>query len=65
VYGAGGSGLITPHYGQSPAQSGSNTPSRHGLNELSQHAMNELNQHTLNTAFDYPSKEGILIKSDV
>ena len=58
VYGAGGSGLITPHFGQSPAQSGATTPSR-------AHTVNDLTQHTINNAFEYPSKEGILIKSDV
>src|ERR1700722_18323070 len=58
VFGAGGSGILTPRFGQSPTQSGSNTPSQ-------AHALSELTQQTINTAFDYPSKEGILIKGDV
>ena len=61
VYGAGGSGLITPHFGQSPAQSGSNTPSRHSLHDLGDHPLG---------AFDYAAASsgaadgGMLIKGD-
>ena len=60
VYGAGGSGLITPHFGQSPAQSGSNTPSRQALHDLGDHALG---------TFDYSAASAggneMLIKGDV
>jgi hypothetical protein len=45
VFGAGGSGLITPRLGLSPVASGSNTPSR-GLRS------SELTQMSINAAFD-------------
>ncbi|KAJ7137857.1 fungal-specific transcription factor domain-containing protein [Mycena epipterygia] len=44
VFGAGGSGLITPHIGQTPFHSGSNTPSRGGT-------LNVLTQMNINAAF--------------
>ncbi|KAJ6622873.1 fungal-specific transcription factor domain-containing protein [Mycena sp. CBHHK59/15] len=44
VFGAGGSGLITPHIGQTPLHSGSNTPSR-GITQ------NVLTQMNINAAF--------------
>ncbi|KAF8643779.1 hypothetical protein AX16_008798 [Volvariella volvacea WC 439] len=46
VFGVGGSGLITPHLGRSPAQSGSNTPSR-GSN-----LQHPLTQMSIDAAFD-------------
>lgn len=46
VFGAGGSGLITPRWGQTPVASGSNTPSRGGL------SANEFSQQNLNAAFN-------------
>ncbi|KAG9226521.1 hypothetical protein CCMSSC00406_0005812 [Pleurotus cornucopiae] len=48
VFGAHGSGMITPRLGITPVQSGTNTPSRG-------HAMSELNQNTINAAFNTPS----------
>ncbi|KAF8912152.1 fungal-specific transcription factor domain-containing protein [Gymnopilus junonius] len=53
VFGAGGSGLITPRFGGSPAQSGSNTPGRAGL--LGQSTA--LTQTSINAAFDNSRKE--------
>ena len=51
VFGAGGSGLITPRFGGSPAQSGSNTPGRAGMT---------LTQGRIDAAFDTNSRgEGI------
>ncbi|KAJ7080387.1 fungal-specific transcription factor domain-containing protein [Mycena belliarum] len=44
VFGAGGSGLITPHIGQTPLHSGSNSPARGG-------AQNVLTQMNINAAF--------------
>ncbi|EPQ57784.1 hypothetical protein GLOTRDRAFT_71665 [Gloeophyllum trabeum ATCC 11539] len=46
VYGAGGSGLITPRLGMSPSPSGRNTPAR------SRHASTELTQQNINAAFN-------------
>ena len=45
VYGAGGSGLITPRIGISPLPSGFNTPSQH-------RAESDLTQHKIDAAFD-------------
>lgn len=45
VYGAGGSGLITPRMGISPLPSGFNTPSQH-------RAESDLTQHKIDAAFD-------------
>ncbi|KAJ7481111.1 fungal-specific transcription factor domain-containing protein [Mycena galericulata] len=45
VFGAGGSGLITPHHGQTPIHSGSNTPSRGGAQT------SVLTQMNINAAF--------------
>ncbi|KAF7311220.1 hypothetical protein MKEN_01023500 [Mycena kentingensis (nom. inval.)] len=50
IFGAGGSGLITPHVGQTPLQSGQNTPSR-GVGQESL-----LTQMNINEAF---SGEGV------
>ncbi|KAG6816697.1 hypothetical protein H0H87_003785 [Tephrocybe sp. NHM501043] len=44
LFGAGGSGLITPRFGMSPIQSGTNTPS----SRMPGHA---LTQHSINAAF--------------
>lgn len=58
VFGAGGSGLITPRFGLSPIQSGTNTPGRgQGLHPLT--------QSTINAAFDHHGqlKDGIKIDS--
>lgn len=54
VFGAGGSGLITPRFGMSPMHSGSNTPARgaHG----------GLTQMSINAAFDNQLKD---VKVDV
>ncbi|KAJ3576869.1 hypothetical protein NP233_g143 [Leucocoprinus birnbaumii] len=60
VFGAGGSGLITPRFGLSPMQSGANTPSRG-------HAQQSLTQSTINAAFNNHHhgqlKDGIKIDS--
>ena len=40
VFGAGGSGLITPRFGASPVQSGTNTPARGGASGLTQNIIN-------------------------
>lgn len=45
VFGAGGSGLITPRFGASPAQSGTNTPDRGG-------GASALTQNIINAAFN-------------
>jgi hypothetical protein len=45
VFGAGGSGLITPRFGVSPMQSTVNTPSRG-------QALHPLTQSTINAAFN-------------
>ncbi|KAI0693326.1 fungal-specific transcription factor domain-containing protein [Cytidiella melzeri] len=45
VYGAGGSGLITPRMGLSPLPSGFNTPSQHRSHI-------DITQHKIDTAFD-------------
>ncbi len=56
VFGAGGSGLITPRFGVSPIQSGVNTPSRvHGIHPLT--------QNTINAAFNSHGQDGIKIDS--
>jgi hypothetical protein len=52
VFGAGGSGLITPRLDLTPTQSGSNTPSRSGLSST------DFTQHSINAAFDKPSNDG-------
>jgi len=48
VFGAGGSGLITPRFGMSPMQSGANTP---GRMSYGQHSNSMLTQHSINAAF--------------
>ncbi|KDR73689.1 hypothetical protein GALMADRAFT_251485 [Galerina marginata CBS 339.88] len=59
VFGAGGSGLITPRFGLSPIQSGANTPGRAGSMGL-----NTLTQTSINAAFDNSRKEsGIKLDS--
>ncbi|KAG6908580.1 hypothetical protein DXG01_004066 [Tephrocybe rancida] len=40
LFGAGGSGLITPRFGLSPVQSGTNTPGSRGGLTLTQHSIN-------------------------
>ncbi|KAF7295623.1 hypothetical protein MIND_01102400 [Mycena indigotica] len=52
IFGAGGSGLITPHLGQSPAQSGQNTPSRGTAAGAS-----ILTQMNINAAFHQKEKD--------
>lgn len=47
VFGAGGSGLITPRVGGTPIHSGSNTPVRQGQGEGQQ-----FSQHIINNAFN-------------
>lgn len=54
VFGANGSGLITPRFGGSPSQSGINTPGRFGNHPTT------LTQTGINAAFDQ-RKEGISI----
>lgn len=54
VFGAGGSGLITPRFGVSPMQSGANTPA--------QRAPSALTQMSINAAFDNQLKD---VKVDV
>ncbi|KAF8163657.1 fungal-specific transcription factor domain-containing protein [Crassisporium funariophilum] len=56
VFGAGGSGLITPRFGTSPMHSGTNTPGRLGLH-------NALTQTSINAAFDNKRNEAIKIDS--
>jgi len=56
VFGANGSGLITPRFGGSPSPSGANTPSR-----FDSHT--GLTQSNINVAFDNQHKEGINIDS--
>lgn len=58
VYGAGGSGLITPHFGMSPLASGANTPA-HGK------PTSELTQHKIDAAFDLSrvASDGIMLGS--
>ncbi|GLB34598.1 putative fungal specific transcription factor [Lyophyllum shimeji] len=41
LFGAGGSGLITPRFGMSPTQSGANTPARGAHNPLTQMSINQ------------------------
>ncbi|KAJ7073939.1 fungal-specific transcription factor domain-containing protein [Mycena amicta] len=50
IFGAGGSGLITPHLGQSPLQSGQNTPSRTAGSQ------NMFTQMNINAAFRQQDK---------
>lgn len=40
VFGAGGSGLITPRLGATPLHSGTNTPVTYGTNDLNQSSIN-------------------------
>ncbi|KAH6908321.1 fungal-specific transcription factor domain-containing protein [Coprinopsis sp. MPI-PUGE-AT-0042] len=40
VFGAGGSGLITPRFGASPMHSGANTPGRNFPMQITQHSIN-------------------------
>lgn len=42
VYGAGGSGVITPRLGISPLQSGFSTPHAKGHTDLSQHKIDSV-----------------------
>ena len=56
VFGANGSGLITPRFGASPSHSGINTPGRFG-----NHA-STLTQSSINVAFDQ-CKDGISINT--
>jgi len=54
VFGAGGSGLITPRFGVSPERSGVNTPLMSGMQSLT--------QGTINAAFvDHVGQDGIKI----
>ncbi|KAG6836870.1 hypothetical protein H0H93_001930 [Arthromyces matolae] len=46
LFGAGGSGLITPRFGQSPAQSGANTPSYRRGHDLTQTSINSAFMHS-------------------
>jgi hypothetical protein len=50
VYGAGGSGLITPRFGGSPYHSGVNTPGNMGDDDFT--------QHNLNAAFSDARQDG-------
>ena len=52
VFGANGSGLITPRYDASPVHSGANTPGRFGNHPST------LTQNSINVAFDQ-CKDGI------
>ena len=54
VFGANGSGLITPRFGGSPMQSGANTPGRMSGGG----AGGALTQMSINAAFDNSRKEG-------
>ncbi|EKM82370.1 hypothetical protein AGABI1DRAFT_52492 [Agaricus bisporus var. burnettii JB137-S8] len=45
VYGAGGSGMITPRFGISPINSGMNTPGRSGGGQLQQQHQQQQHQH--------------------
>jgi hypothetical protein len=54
IFGANGSGLITPRFGGSPSQSGVNTPGRFGNHSTT------LTQTGINAAFDQRT-EGISI----
>lgn len=54
MFGAGGSGLITPRFGVSPERSGVNTPLMPGMQSLT--------QGTINAAFvDHVGQDGIKI----
>jgi len=53
VFGAGGSGLITPRFGGSPMQSGACTPGGHVANP------SPITQTNINAAFDHRRKEGL------
>ncbi len=55
VFGANGSGLITPRVGLSPYHSGANTPLMNGHSDLT--------QLSINAAFDQQS-DGITVKLD-
>ncbi len=59
MYGAGGSGLITPRFGMSPLASGASTPTHGGK------LTGEVTQHKIDAAFDLPrvSNEGITMNS--
>ncbi|PPQ99355.1 hypothetical protein CVT24_009220 [Panaeolus cyanescens] len=79
VFGAGGSGLITPRYGPSPIQSGANTPGRHGSSGLGLgsagmgggaggYAGSQLTQNRIDAAFsasvaESKRKEGVVESS--
>ena len=58
VFGAGGSGLITPRFGMSPMQSGNNTPGRLGHAFHHQQLNSQLTQHSINAAFKNKQLEG-------
>jgi len=53
VFGAGGSGLITPRFGMSPERSGVNTPLMPALHSLT--------QGSINAAFDHVGQDGIKV----
>jgi hypothetical protein len=58
VFGAGGSGLITPRFGGSPLQSGTNTPGRdlgHALTQTSINAAFDINSSTRKDAIKIDS----------
>ncbi|KAF9053126.1 fungal-specific transcription factor domain-containing protein [Panaeolus papilionaceus] len=64
VFGAGGSGLITPRYGPSPVQSGENTPGRHAMSGLGLgsagaggYAGSQLTQNRIDAAFSASTAE--------
>ncbi|CAK5277496.1 unnamed protein product [Mycena citricolor] len=50
IFGAGGSGLITPHMGPSPSQSGANSPAHHPQQTI-------LTQMNINAAFRSENKD--------
>ncbi|KAG6828107.1 hypothetical protein H0H92_009192 [Tricholoma furcatifolium] len=54
LFGAGGSGLITPRYGMSPSQSGANTPAVGRSAAAAAHALTQFN---INAAFEQSQME--------
>lgn len=78
VFGVGGSGLITPRFGISPANSGMNTPGRGGGTQQQHHQQHQqqhqqqqqqhqqqnqqVTQGTINAAFDQHGR--MMVKSD-
>jgi hypothetical protein len=69
VYGAGGSGLITPRMGLSPVQSGANTPALSGMRRGGgggggTGGMGEMDQQSFNAAFGQGMQhEGMAVKA--